>query len=281
MIGSTLHLLIGPPPPAARPSPEGTGLVTPAAASMYDLDIADFGYTGFWTGSPTPVVPVYTFTYKPHDVILNSKPLCQPTTEAGSVSFSGTALIFRGDRYDATHKTVSETGAGDTWFNIACAGTAVAKMHLLRHTFAGTDPGAPAATVGQRQAVLKMLTGDYCGTGAAFTETGHRLLYSYYQPGWDRTQPVPFQPWNALEAPPTPPPARSLDAIWGPDGAVCVDEARLESTSPNQRVNIDFECELNRHRMLKPCSPRTAEDAALLTTLWGWAPRGYVISANE
>jgi hypothetical protein len=262
---SATGLVSSPPPPAAATQP------------IYHLTIVDFAYTGFWTGSATPGVPVYFFNYSPEGDPNKVTRLCQPTTEDGFGALDGQALMFRGDRYDAVHKTVTETGALDSWFNVACAGTAVAKMHLLRHTLAGRDPATPGTTVAQRQAVLKMLTADYCGTGMAFTETGHPLLYSYYQPSWTRIQPIPFQPWSALD-PTTPPPpvAATLDAIWNQDGAVCLDTARLESMSPDLRVDIDFECEDKRQRMLKPCRPWAG-----LTAPWSWAPLGYAISANK
>jgi ADYC domain len=54
-------------------------------------------------------------------------------------------------------------------------------MHLMRHTNAGalTADGhiAYPTTTAQRQAMLKMLTADYCGTGRSFTVDGQALKY--------------------------------------------------------------------------------------------------------
>src|SRR5882672_2243324 len=135
LTNSILRLRVDPPPATSISS-----FASVPNPVTYEVTIKDVGYTGFWTGAPA-TVPVYEFVYRPEGDDDNPVSLCgtNPTDEA-SRSFIGKALVFRGDRYDVVHKTVSETGAGDTWFNIGCAGTFVAKMHLLRHTLAGADP---------------------------------------------------------------------------------------------------------------------------------------------
>ena len=121
------------------------------------------------------------------------------------------------DRYDARTKTVRETGGDDTWFNIACAGTAIAKLHLLRHTWAADRDGAHPTTVDQRQALLKLLAADYCGTGKAFTVEGQPLAYSFDQ-RWARAVD-----WNG---------AASVDAVWDANHAVCLRTPRLADRFP-------------------------------------------------
>lgn len=304
LINSILRLRVDPPPATSISS-----FASVPSSVTYEVTIRDVGYTGFWTGKPA-TVPVYKFEYKreghPND---NPVSLCEanPTDEA-SQSFIGKALVFRGDRYDVAHKTLWETGAGDTWFNIGCAGTFVAKMHQLRHTFAGASVSGTVPTVPQRQAMLKMLTADYCGTGRPFTEQGVPLLYAFDQQQWARVQPVPFEPWPAWPSwpPPWPPqwvpppyldPSPSgpstgpatpftdtpLDAVWNQDGAVCLNTARLEHLDtahperlhPDIRVDIDFECERSRHMVLKPCPASVQYGSG-----WSWTPLGYAISAS-
>jgi hypothetical protein len=122
---------------------------------------------------------------------------------------------------------VSETGSGDSWFNLACAGSAMAKMHLLRHTQPGSlvpvtgappVPLADPSTLPERQAMLKMLTADYCGDGRSFTRTGQPLRYM------DRRHWYPGVPFSldpaAFEI-------GSIEAIWGASGAVCLSQPRL------------------------------------------------------
>jgi hypothetical protein len=127
------------------------------------------------------------------------------------------ALVFQWDRYDAVHKTVTETATDDPWFNIACAATATAKMHLLRHTRAGSynDSGVIAydTTVDQRQAMLKMLTADYCGMGQSFTRDGVPLVYDTANGLYiDRRDMI------------------AKESMWTSSGAICIDTPRLDVT---------------------------------------------------
>src|SRR5262249_31439197 len=115
------------------------------------------------------------------------------------------AIAFAGDRYDPVQKIVTDTVRGTQWFNLACAGTATAKVHLVRHTNAGawspstwhpgvdiTSPGAPYHTAPQlRQAMLKMFAADYCGSGFPFTVDGQPLLYDDTNPAYTPPAPVP------------------------------------------------------------------------------------------
>jgi len=122
------------------------------------------------------------------------------------------AIVFQGDRYDATYKKVTETSPSDPWFNIACAATAPAKMHLMRHTRAGSYDASGAiaydTSIPQRTALLKMYTADYCGTGHVFTVDGTPLSYQ------DRNHWVPMPPYIAKES------------VWTETGAACLDTPR-------------------------------------------------------
>jgi hypothetical protein len=123
------------------------------------------------------------------------------------------ALIFRGDRYDPVSAKIT-TGI-DSWINIACAGTAIAKMHLLRHTLAGSE-GPFSTTVSQRQAMLRMLTADYCGDGTAYTVDGHPLRYADAG-GWHHAY---IDLSNGTDR-------HKVEGVWGPKGAVCLDRPRM------------------------------------------------------
>lgn len=137
-----------------------------------------------------------TFTSTTHAV---PQPLCT----AGE----NEALLFGGDRYDADRKTVTATGpATADWFNIACAGTALAKLHLTRHT---ETSQVVKTTAVERQAMLKMFTADICGDGTAFTVHGEPLLWA------DANHLTSFAARPA-----------SLEAVWSDRGAVCLDAPR-------------------------------------------------------
>jgi ADYC domain len=118
-----------------------------------------------------------------------------------------TTLVFEGNRYDAKRKRVL---AGDsTWFNFGCAGNALAKLLLTGHTsITGT------ASRDQQQTVLKTIVADYCGDGQTFT-VGGEPLYWKTSNGYMSFMHTP----------------ESLEGRWGPEGAICVDDYRLLTTT--------------------------------------------------
>lgn len=86
------------------------------------------------------------------------------------------ALIFSGDRIYAGPKKMRRD-AEPGWFNIGCAGHTLAKLHLTRNTLASASATVAAPSHEKRQATLKLLTADYCGTGHAFTVAGQPLQW--------------------------------------------------------------------------------------------------------
>ena len=84
------------------------------------------------------------------------------------------ALVFEGDRINV--RTLTVDSIEPRWFNIGCAETALAKMHLNGHTHpAALYSGLPFVSRLERQTFLKMITGDYCGHGRPFTVAGQPL----------------------------------------------------------------------------------------------------------
>jgi hypothetical protein len=165
--------------------------------SRYTLHISGAGTTRYWAGAPDSV-PTYSLTYV-SATHAEPKPLCTAGINE--------AILFAGDRYDATTKTVTATGSATKgWVNIACAGTALAKLHLTRHTEAGQVVQTTAA---ERQAMLKMFTADVCGDGTSFTVHGQPLLWSDAK-GVTRFAATPA----------------SREAVWNESGAVCLDTPR-------------------------------------------------------
>jgi hypothetical protein len=180
----------------------------------YVLELETYGRVDFWAGPGS--VATYDFRVSTPDIQGDDErmPLCRSEGDSTDDWDDQVypALIFRGDRYDARAKTIS-LDAG-SWFNLACAGTAASKLHLLRHTTAGTDVNH-RTTLGERHAMLKMLTADYCGNGTSYTEDGVALLYADHQ-GWHPAGidlGIPEQ-------------RKRLEAIWNERGAVCIDTPR-------------------------------------------------------
>lgn len=168
------------------------------------------------------------------------------TTDPLWMSAPHYAIIYAGDRFDPVTKVDHEVGFSSPWFNIACAATAVAKMHLMRHTLAGGLDlyGWPVmpTTEAQRTAMLKMFTADYCGTGHTFTMDGVRLAY---QDEFQSTNLLPYA-WT--------------ESLWTETGASCLDVPRLVD-----RDYVETVC----GRTLPACGDTT-----------DWALRAHVFSGS-
>lgn len=175
----------------------------------------------FVTGTPTPI-EVYTMVWTdPGAAVSNGKPLCNAPL-AGTLDekihelfgMRGDELvIFEGDRFDPINK-VTGRFADDTWFNFGCAGHTLAKLYVTRNTV-HTQVTPSWET---RQAMLKMYTGDYCGTGDTFTLAGEPIAW---MGGVFPTYPDYVHP-------------TTLDARWSPDGATCLgpEPRMMYSTNP-------------------------------------------------
>jgi ADYC domain len=241
--------------------------------ARYFLRIERVAQTGFWTEpciaskcAPSDRLPLYTITFTKQGDPKKPANLCEPldpvdptTAERG---IDATVLVFRGDRYTRDY-TVSEP-AGTSWFNIACAGTAISKLHLLRHTRASSRL-ARNTSVAQRQAVLRMLTADYCGVGHPFTTDGHPLHYTFRQ-SWE-----PQYPRFATRA------LSSVDALWTDDGARCIGTPRLADEAPVQELLRDIGAVCG-DRVIPRCNypiPAVADVDAILD-----ATGSYAISGN-
>jgi ADYC domain len=178
------------------------------------------------------------------------------------------ALVFEGERYDIETKsiTASPTTQYASWFNIACAGSLPAKMHLTRRTSAASDAATFLSTIADdRQAFARMWAADYCGDGTTFTVTGHKLRvrdrkpFAMTQEGWiPRAAPVGFSTQDSFKL------GFSYEAVWGPGGAVCLDTPRLVD-----REEIEEHC----GHPIPTCASRPWFPAS-------WRDHGQVLSAN-
>jgi hypothetical protein len=181
----------------------------------------------FWAAPKTPI-QTYELDYTAPGAA-NRTPLCaNPPASVGADGVRmapSEAILFAGDRYNDQKRLVAHTEveAGD-WFNIGCAGSALAKLHLNRFTTAGKHPSQPATSRDERQDVLAMYTGNVCGTGTAYTKAGTEIR------------------WGSKNE------YRSLagftkhEAIWKDGRAVCVSAWRLDATHPWLQGAMDSEC---------------------------------------
>jgi hypothetical protein len=214
-------------------------------------------YTLRWAVKPPMnITPVYA------DVCATTTPPHEPWTNQLD------ALVFEGERYVPSSKQISPwpTTPFLSWFNVACAGSLPAKMHLVRRTTAASKGVFTSTIDDDRQAFARMWAADYCGTGETFTVTGQKLRvrdrkpFQAQQDGWIAEQgPVGWSDTDDAEAP-----GFSYEAVWGPDGAVCLDTPRRI-----ERATIEDAC---GHRIDR-CSDQS----------WfpgDWKSHGMLLSAN-
>lgn len=127
--------------------------------------------------------------------------------------------IIPGQTYDREDKRVDLIDPN--WVTFACVGEAAFKAKSLGYSQSRIFPGtSQPATRAQQDATLKMITADYCGTGHSFTNQGVEL-------DWEN---------RAGSVTPDSPPG-DLEAVWGPNGALCLDEPRLKP-----RSEVEAEC---------------------------------------
>ena len=143
-----------------------------------------------------------------------------PEDRAGTMLWDDVAdmtLIYHGDVIQSQTASL-ESAAGIETLNFACPGHALAKA-----TWMGVNPqntGDYATSRDERQSTLKMIVADYCGIGESFTETGTAVEWEMNY-GWINTLPAPP---TETEGEPTV--SMTREAIWGPDGALCLDTPR-------------------------------------------------------
>jgi hypothetical protein len=179
---------------------------------QWEIEIHDFASGGlpYWVGAGTR--PAYHLRYR----VLGTgrwRNLCKAPLEPSDEplwpdAFETYALLLTDERYDRDAKRVLAQD-GEGWFNIACAGSTLAKMVLMHYdpNVAPVDPYQ--TTTDERTTVIKMLTADYLGDGLAFTKAGMLLQWADAH-GWHQTSAPGVS-----------------EAVWDENGAVCLDWPRL------------------------------------------------------
>ena len=191
-------------------------LVGPPNNTAYEINIVGVTSQTTWQ-APLAQIETYELTWNIAGGFYAAAPpsVCSdpPNRKEGEMALWDNpkeAILFTGDRYDTDALTVTSTSASP-WFNVACAGTVMAKLALNRHTTA-TASSAVTTTWAQRQAMLKMYTSDVCGNGDSLTVTG-----------------TPIQ-WVSTTGLTSPAPYNTMEARWNEHGAMCLTTHRLNNT---------------------------------------------------
>lgn len=157
----------------------------------YDDMVASWSDSGAY-------ITAYRASYRDAQQVLT--PLC-PAADANNQWFT----LIAGERYDSGTNEV--IGAPNS-VTIACVGEAAAKMKLMDFH----PNGNRQASAADRQATLRMITADYCGTGQSFTTAG---------------VPVAWRDAAGLIVPQVA--EVRLEAMWDADGAICLNAPRHAS----------------------------------------------------
>lgn len=240
------HLLADGPRRLEGPDLIGSQIIVRNEATCEELALhfQEIDRTESWTDEAF-LIDRYLFTFY-DERRQGHRPICTDADEM--LGESAWSVLVAEERYKWETKeihTIGEDARG--WFNIACYGNALYKMKFM-----GYDPNPsldnPYSSLPEdRQATLKMLTADYCGTGESFTETG-TALYWLNAEGWSD---------NAV------PPNSTFEAYWNGAGALCLDMPRL---GLGQRDAIEQAC-AGAGRMLPLC------DAVTGPYVWeSWTP---------
>jgi hypothetical protein len=196
----------------------------------------------FWVGVSPPPVEAYEFYYTPLNDSHQETGLCKSINNDPD-NPDIRAIVFTGDNYDPVTKKITLGAATNGWMNIACQKSAPYKMHLIGYTTAASARLGIMTSLEERRAMLNAWTMNACGTGTAFTTQGTPITLTeshFLLPAGSPYQVAPV----------------ATEAIWGPDGAVCLDTPRVPSgtTLAEQTTRIEDEC----GRVLRSCSSMLA-----------------------
>jgi hypothetical protein len=156
-------------------------------------------------------------------VIVNSnpgefKPVCPSPVGDGNPDLLGLdrfrVVMFEDDVIDRRSRRV--VGKDPTRFNIGCAGTVQAKLHMVGYSEGAVNqtigqPNPYTASLAQKTAFVKAMAADYCGTPTvALTILGMPLTFENPPSYSTRRSP--------LTAP--------TEAMWTENGAICINDPR-------------------------------------------------------
>lgn len=125
-------------------------------------------------------------------------------------------LLFEGDRILAAEKR--DVGVDNSWFNLGCAGSTLAKMALTGHTQGARNAGTFNTSLDERQTMLKMLTADLCGKGKPYTVGGQWLNWA--------DDHATMKMLSLIQSPPQP---VAFEARWRSTGPACLTKPRVDA----------------------------------------------------
>jgi hypothetical protein len=178
------------------------------------MGAADIGGLPMWNESGIVTLPRFALAF--HDPVNHVwKNLCPEFLEQPNAA---RVTVLAGERYDIEEREVIPNMP--TWVTLACHDQAAYKMKRLGYGPHGERTPGTAATVGERQAAIKMLTADYCGDGTPFTEVGTLVEW--------RNAPGTVDMEDPNDA---------VEALWDSEGALCLSTPRF---APIEAVHCEL-----------------------------------------
>jgi hypothetical protein len=229
---------------------------------VYDIDHDQL----YWTKSPdTHAIETYWFRYTlprycTHIGSITTctwyAPLCQDKPDKGAMAMP--AVVFEGEVYDPTMFTVNDTLmippnlAVGTWFNVACAGSIPAKMHMIRETRAAAKdvPVLPPPSKETRRGFMNAWAAKYCGPDKSYTQNGHSIRIRDLGNTLRSDFNVGFEDEDVLNH------DAVIEAVWGANGALCLNQPRDESYT---QAGVIAEC--GSHGYVLPTCPADVLDS--------------------
>ena len=121
-------------------------------------------------------------------------------------------IVVQGETY-TRDAVIDRAHSGARWFDVACVGTALAKMRLLGYDPMRNTTQVDESLAGERQATLKMLTGRYRGE-TSYTSAGMPLMWEHRD--HRELAGTPAGGWSRAR----------LESYWNKDGATCLSHRR-------------------------------------------------------
>jgi hypothetical protein len=226
----------------------------------WDVVVASHSSMPYWVNPPGAVTTYHLRVRVPPNMGIQDYDLCSNPPAPGEwpgVRFH--AILFEGDRYRPVEKVVSAIGpAAAGWFNIACAGTVPAKLHLLRHTQSSANPALPPPTQAQRQALLRAYAAAVCWGKDSYTGQGELLNV------FDKNGVIP----GTIDF-------MKVEGLWDDTHAICIGEQRL--VVPN---SMSLQAAWNLRQQLAIDCPAVPSCSVFPDLAQTWRQRGLVLTTN-
>jgi hypothetical protein len=235
-------------------------------------------------GSPSENLPTYSLSYRFESTDGGMSPsiaisVCGQgswTSETATLTYH--ALIIQGEVYDQDATVIRR---GYQWINIACAGSALAKLRLhgmnpMMNRNPEDSPVLPGtSTIQQRQSALKLMTAKYCGT-PSWTVDGTQI----YWRSPVLTTSMSDTASTALSQEPTT--VGPIESRWGSNGALCISHLRLwsagstcaDSSEQPWVEQIQRDCNIPACDESEPCPEEGASSDP--ATLWWTCTANHV-----